>query len=277
MEKNGVYGLGTLPEDCISKIVSFTCPKDACIVSSVSKTFESAAKSDIVWDKFLPHDHAFFVPPSRRFSSKKDLYFSLCNQPLLIEDGNMSLWLEKAKGKKCIMLSSMKMSIIWGDTPRYWRWIQIPEARFEKVAELLDVCWFEIRGKTNSRFLSPRTRYAAYIVFKKVLDQCYGFEDVAIEAEVGVVGKEVSRRLICFDAGVDDQQILRRGGVSDVVVKPLEREDGWMEIEIGEFFNEGGIGCDNEIEMSALETRQLNWKCGLIIQGIEIRPAKIQY
>ncbi|CAH8266514.1 unnamed protein product [Arabidopsis lyrata] len=257
----------SLPEDCIANIISFTNPRDACVAATVSKTFESAVKSDIIWEKFLPAEYESLIPPSRSFSSKKELYFSLCNDPVLIDDDKKSVWLEKASGKRCLMISAMNLSIIWGDTPHYWQWIPIPESRFEKVAKLVDVCWFEIRGRTNARVLSPRTRYSAYIVFKKV--ECYGFQNVAIEAAVGVVGQEPSRRFICFD------EAIRRYGGRRNFVKPKEREDGWMEIELGEFFIEGGIMNSDEIEMSALETKLLNWKCGLIIQGIEIRPAKI--
>ncbi|OAP07817.1 hypothetical protein AXX17_AT2G01380 [Arabidopsis thaliana] len=43
-----------LPEDCISYIISFTNPRVACVAATVSKTFESAVKSDITWEKFLP-------------------------------------------------------------------------------------------------------------------------------------------------------------------------------------------------------------------------------
>ncbi|CAE6075191.1 unnamed protein product [Arabidopsis arenosa] len=57
----------------------------------------------------------------------------------------------------------------------------------------------------------------------------------------------------------------------------MRRQDVWMEIELGEFFNEGGLIDGDEIKMSALESHeQLHWKCGLIIQGIEIRPTKIR-
>lgn len=76
-----------LPEDCISNIISFTTPRDACVAASVSKTFESAVQSDTVWEKFLPPDYSSLVPQSRVFLSKKDLYFSLCHDPFLIEDG----------------------------------------------------------------------------------------------------------------------------------------------------------------------------------------------
>ncbi|KAL0692752.1 hypothetical protein Bca4012_059932 [Brassica carinata] len=78
----------SLPVDCISSIISFTSPRDACVAASVSKTFESAAKSDTVWEKFLPSEHSSLIPQySRVFLSKKELYFALCDDPLLIEDG----------------------------------------------------------------------------------------------------------------------------------------------------------------------------------------------
>lgn len=76
----------SLPEDCISRIISFTSPREACVVASVSKTFKSAANSDIVWEKFLPPECPSLIPPSRVFSSKKKLYFSLCDDPVLIDD-----------------------------------------------------------------------------------------------------------------------------------------------------------------------------------------------
>lgn len=76
----------SLPEDCIANIISFTNPRDACVAATVSKTFESAVKSDIIWEKFLPAEYESLIPPSRSFSSKKELYFSLCNDPVLIDD-----------------------------------------------------------------------------------------------------------------------------------------------------------------------------------------------
>lgn len=90
-----------------------------------------------------------------------------------------------------------------------------------------------------------------------------------------MVGQEASRRYICFDEAIDGEfQRVERG--MRPLVKPEEREDGWMEIELGEFFNEGELMNSEEIEMGGLETKRLNGKYGLIIQGIEIRPAKIR-
>lgn len=132
---------------------------------------------------------------------------------------------------------------------------------------------FEIRGRINSCVLSPRTRYSAYIVFMKA-NICYGFENVAVEVVVGVVGQnleEPCRRYVCFDEDMDKQFRSRDRGKN--LVKPERRKDGWMEIKLGEFFNEGGLLNNDEIEMVALESKQRHWKRGLIIRGIEIRPS----
>lgn len=143
--------------------------------------------------------------------------------------------------------------------------------RFEKVAELLNVWWFEIRGKMKTRLLSPGTRYSAYIVFKTV-DKCPGLADLPVEVGVGLVGQKIRKQLIYFDGYMDNDSRKERGETRDVM-KPNKREDGWMEAELGEFFNEES--CD-EIELSVIEIKSPYWKCGLIIEGIEFRPTKNQ-
>ncbi|OIT36575.1 f-box protein pp2-b1 [Nicotiana attenuata] len=40
-----------------------------------------------------------------------------------------SFSLEKWSGKKCYMLAARSLKIVWADTPRYWRWISLPESR----------------------------------------------------------------------------------------------------------------------------------------------------
>jgi hypothetical protein len=51
---------------------------------------------------------------------------------------------------------------------------------------------------------------------------------------------------------------------------PKKRGDGWLEIELGEFFCKEGE--DRELEMSVQEVKGGDWKGGLIVEGIEIRP-----
>lgn len=151
-----------LPEGCIANIVSFTTPPDACVLSLVSSSFRSASVTDFVWERFLPSDYQAIISQSSKpstltnYSSKKDLYLHLCHNPLLIDAGkkvlqiksfflsiiihvylsligklinHQSFALDKLNGKICYMLSARSLSIVWGDTPRYWRWTSVPAAR----------------------------------------------------------------------------------------------------------------------------------------------------
>ena len=81
--------LDVLPQDCISNIISFTSPQDACRSAMVSATARRAGDSDSVWERFLPTDYKQILSRLMSplvFSSKKELYFKLCN-PLLIDEG----------------------------------------------------------------------------------------------------------------------------------------------------------------------------------------------
>ncbi|XP_043722222.1 F-box protein PP2-B10-like isoform X4 [Telopea speciosissima] len=306
------FDLQSLPEGCISNILSLTSPPDACRSSVVSSGFRSAANSDSVWEKFLPSDiHQILsssVSPSSlsNFSSKKELFLHLCDNPLPLDNGSKTFALEKCSGKKCYMIAAKELSIIWGDTPTYWKWRPDPESRFSEVAELLDVCWLEIRGKLETRLLSPNTTYRAYTVFK--LTETPRGLGILAEASVklanGVGAEEGEVKSVYLDprsvpsnTGAHRQQRgINRGifrlfpwsarssnalnpeeAVRDPRPEgqvPRERWDGWMEIDMGEFFNDRGD--DGEVEMSLLEVKRGNWKSGLIIQGIELRPKENQ-
>ncbi|KAK7258581.1 hypothetical protein RIF29_24162 [Crotalaria pallida] len=327
--------LENLPEDCIASIISFTTPRDACAMSLVSSTLTSAAHSDIVWDKFIPSEYITMIPSSLSFNSKKDLYLYLSQNPILIDNGQKSFVLEKMHGKKCYMLSARSLFIVWGDTPCYWEWISLPNTRFPEVAELIRVCWFEIKGMIKTSILSPKTLYGAYLVFKPSNIGSYGFDYQPVEAFVGIVGEDdTQRRSIYLRTSIEEisdngsgivrlsrAQIKALGlnifiprrypslprriihpeveaqpssPVSSSTHKlaptqissppsfanddsckigveyPKERKDGWWEVELGDFFNKGGE--EKELEMGVHEVKNGNWKSGIILLGIEIRP-----
>ncbi|TKY63642.1 putative F-box protein PP2-B12 [Spatholobus suberectus] len=96
--------------------------------------------------------------------------------------------LDKLNGKKCYMLPARSLFIAGGDTPSYWRWTSVPAARVSEVAELVIVCWLEIKGRIKTRILSPNTLYTAYLVFKQSSAGAYGFKNQPVEVSVGVVG-----------------------------------------------------------------------------------------
>ncbi|GMP40081.1 hypothetical protein CsSME_00010658 [Camellia sinensis var. sinensis] len=281
-----------LPHDCVSTILSFTSPLDACGLSPVSTSFQSAADSDDVWERFLPSDYRDIVSRSvtpLKFSSKKDLYFLLCNR-ILIDGGNKSFTLEKSSGKKSYMLSARELSITWSNEPipMYWIWESIPDSRFSEVAVLRTVWWLEIHGRIETQMLSPNAAYGAYLIMK-ISENAHGLDSIPSEISVKVGNNVVSSNTTYLRCPKDDKkkrqmqslfyanrtQMLRSRLVNngeDTRVLPSEREDGWMEIELGEFFINGGDDANEEVEMSLMEVKGYQLKGGLIIQGIEVRP-----
>lgn len=76
----------SLPTECLSLVISFTSPRDACRSSLVSRAFRDAANSDVVWDKFVPSDYPEIISDDlvSKVSSKKELFRMLSSTPILI-------------------------------------------------------------------------------------------------------------------------------------------------------------------------------------------------
>ncbi|XP_073025987.1 putative F-box protein PP2-B2 [Primulina eburnea] len=263
MGRKSCGDINDLPQDCLVKVLSFTTPKDACRLSAVSSTFRLAAESDSLWELFLPSDYRDIISRSidgsdslpHEFQSKRDLYLRLSDHPIVIDSGHKSFNLEKWSGKKCYMLAPRDLFINW--VSQRWKWITHPDSRFSEVAELTVVSWFGIRGCIKTEMLSFDTDYAAYLVFT-TNSTTFGFDDVPAEAYVGIKGFEMKKRSVYLKGDTDTEFL-------------TQREDGWMEVELGECFVKGG---EDVIVMTLLEVKRLNQKRGLVIQGMEIRPKK---
>lgn len=155
------------------------------------------------------------------------------------------------------------------------------------MAELRTTHWLEINGKIKTEILSPNTTYGAYLIMK-IYDRAYGLDPIPSEISVAVgdqickIGTAYLRRR--GDHGKKKQQMeslfytnrsemLRKRSVTDHQGDgrlPNERGDGWMEIELGDFFN--GEASDQEVKMSLMEIKGYQLKGGLVIEGIEVRP-----
>ncbi|KAF9611186.1 hypothetical protein IFM89_027500 [Coptis chinensis] len=270
-----------LPEGCVTNILSLTSPLDVSVLSLVSSMVKSAADSDVIWEKFLPSNYREIVSTSvsnlnlNDFRTKKELYFRLCDHPIILEGGTKSFQLEKRSGKKCFMLGAKELGIAWGDTPQYWEWKSQPDSRFAEVAGLRSVCWLHIQGKIDTQMLSPNTNYAAYLVFK-VTDESYGLDNPTTEGSVQFVlggGNASGYRTVHldYDSNRAPHRRHRRSSVTQYVGQlPNARGDGWMEIELGEFYNDRGE--DGEVKMTLEEVKNGDWKSGLIVEGMELRP-----
>ncbi|VVB03877.1 unnamed protein product [Arabis nemorensis] len=122
-------------------------------------------------------------------------------------------------------------------------------------------------GNMNTQILSPGTHYKAYVVYK-IRNRRHGLRDLPIQVGVGFKGQEKPKKFICFDESTNKIKEWPKREL----MKSEKREDGWIEAEIGDFFNEGGLMGFDEIEVSIVDITSPNWKCGVIIQGIEFRP-----
>ncbi|XP_028791938.1 F-box protein At2g02240-like [Neltuma alba] len=261
-----------LPADCISNIISLTSPKDACRSSSVSSLFKTAEDSDNVWEKFLPQDYKDMIAESSSQSfisslNKKQIFFHLCDHPVLLNDGEMSLGLEKDSGKKCCILGAKSLAIVLGDTKSYWQWISLPESRFNEVAKLNYVWWLDIKGRVRADVLSPGTIYSAFFVYKLEGDHSMAdrFVEMSVNNEKSFSG---SHRRVILDPSTTNSIMRKKGRAG------RKREDGWMEVEMGDFFNENG--CKGFMEFRLWETNGYI-KDGLIVEGIEFRPKRFGY
>ncbi|KAH7521802.1 hypothetical protein FEM48_Zijuj07G0070900 [Ziziphus jujuba var. spinosa] len=257
-----------LPEVCISHRISLTSPRDACRSSLVSSRFRSAVNSDVVWSKFLPHDYHQVLSNSDLASSmnslsKKQLYFHLYHHPVLVDNGKMSFAIDKESGKKCYMISSRRLPIVCESTATYWlRKSLQAESRFSEVAELTYVSWLSLKGRIETNILSPKTTYAAYFVYK-LKESSSAFMERQVELGVYFEGEEkahgASEREVFLFPSRDQLELCR------------DREDGWMEVEMGDFFNYGGEE-HGVVVFSLMHIHNDTCRLGLIVEGVELRP-----
>ncbi|KAK6143889.1 hypothetical protein DH2020_024237 [Rehmannia glutinosa] len=225
-----------LPEDCLCHVISFTSPRDACRSAVVSAAFRGAADSDGAWENFLPPDYREIISRSVspvEFSSKKDLFRRLSSAPLLIDGGK-------------------KVNLIVG---------------FSEVVELRMVCWLEIYGKISIEMLSPNTTYGAYLIIQ-LTERAFGLDVEPSEVSIEI-GSYKTRGTIYLKC-----DLLKRQGLVDTLREGEDRvvcvrEDKWLEVELGEFYNYGN---HKEVKMWFREVKGVHLKGGLLVEGIELRP-----
>ncbi|KAF7027888.1 hypothetical protein CFC21_039881 [Triticum aestivum] len=251
-----------LPEDLLVHVISLTSPAGAIHATAVSRAFHAAADSDTVWSRLLARDLPQFAKrelPRKPPSTKKGMFRRLSDEPALLPGKYVAI-----SASTCILLSVPKVP------------------RFSQAADIGHVNILKICAKIQRNMLSQNITYVAYMVFK-LGPRFYCFDFPFQEASFGVVGTQ-SIQQVCLQGYVEDgdgtgvpprkhimpssYSIYNRDEVPTQknVVFPRKKADGWMEVELGEFHNEGG---DGEVSISLTETTKP--KSGLIVWGIVIR------
>jgi hypothetical protein len=129
-----------------------------------------------------------------------------------------------------------------------------------------------LRGRINCRELSPNTRYIVYLIFK-LADKSYGLDCRTQEAYITMDDQVVSaKRTVSLHPRTQETPLdmgrSEVGRAEETVSYPRERGDGWMEVQLGHFYNHQG---DGMVVINLQEIVQLNSKKGLILEGMEIR------
>lgn len=123
------------------------------------------------------------------------------------------------------------------------------------MAKLKIVWWLDVSGRLGTKLLSPGTSYAVFFVFK-FGKKTFGFTDQPVELSVRCEGSPtVSHKRVILDPSGD--------GVR-------QRQDGWMEVEMGDFFND--FEDDVLVEYKLWEVNTTFAKKGLVVEGVEFRP-----
>ena len=161
--------------------------------------------------------------------------------------------------------------------------------RFEKVFLLRNSSSLLIMGLAVQRLLSPDTFYAARLIFRNTVNS-FGLQ---FPVTAGVTQRMICcHRRVCIHSEMTRQW--RRGQLHPstfMKLYPLHedpvfrvevanvREDGWMELEIGRFYNDyrPGVEENKEYEPEGETIVSIKGitgilKYGLVLEGIELWP-----
>lgn len=162
--------------------------------------------------------------------------------------------------KMSVFLEARSLYIPHKTNPQHWIWTWDSG---HEVVELQKVYWLEIKGMVDTSCLLKMTCYSAYFVFK--LKQRTQWIHTALTSVRYLKDKgsySESRRCQVF--------LTKSESSKDPGQFPNIRQDGWMEIKIGDFYVTSGN--EGEVEMRLWNTENKYGKSGLIVRGVDVRP-----
>lgn len=233
----------------------------------------SDSNSDTNWEQTLPNDYEEILKLSKdsvEWTTKKELYSILC-RGFLLDNGQQ--WFTAGKnGKKWQMLSARATCVI---EDKNSTWESSNKSRFGEVLLMTAGYEFEVVRDITSQIASPATTYETYLVYKLPKDQFTFDAPLQVKNKNGGYGDEWFVFLVnpphtpVIGPKVDENAYnpLNRPELNAV---SQHRSDGWMEVKVWDF----------QI-VTPPETISMHLKlmhpcrrdlCGLIIEGIELRP-----
>ncbi|XP_051152588.1 F-box protein PP2-A15-like [Andrographis paniculata] len=265
---NAGPGLGDIPENCVACVFLYLSPPEICNLARLNRAFRGAALSDAVWQSKLPSNYHRILqmlshPDANENLSKKDI-FALLSRRLPFDDGNKVLWVDRFTGRSCMSISAKAMSITGIDDRRYWNWIPTEESRFNVVAYLQQIWWFEVDGAVQFPF--PPDVYT-----------------LSFRIHLGRFSRRLGRRVPNFDHthGWDVKPVRFGLSTSDGQCASAECFLGdhgvkhrgcWIEYKVGEFAISRSDP-PTEIKFSMKQIDCTHSKGGLCVDSVSIVPA----
>ncbi|KAM7273658.1 hypothetical protein ACFE04_028322 [Oxalis oulophora] len=262
--------LGDIPENCVSSIFMHFDPQEICQMARLNRTFHGASMADFLWESKLPSNYLYLVkkvieenPDKKSLLGKKEIYARL-SQPNRFDHGTKEVWLDKSSGKICLAISAKALRITGIDDRRYWNHIPTEESRFQSVAYLQQIWWFEVVGELEFEF--PPGTYSLF--FRLQLGKSY---------------KKYSRRLCNLEQvhGWDLKPVRFQFSTSDGQNKTLEcylHDPGtWVHYHVGDFvIDNSNSTTATKIKFSMMQIDCTHTKGGLCVDSVFIYPSEFK-
>ncbi|XWS50583.1 hypothetical protein CRYUN_Cryun12cG0099200 [Craigia yunnanensis] len=258
-------GLDDVPESCISSIFMYLDPLEICKLASLNRVFRGASLADFVWETKLPSNYRYLVKKvlgqSPESLSKKETYARLC-RPNRFDGGTKEVWLDKSSGKLCLSVSAKALKITGIDDRRYWNHIPTEESRFETVAYLQQIWWFEVVGELEFEF--PPGAYSLFFRLqlgkaskrfgRRVcnLDQVHGWNIKPVRFQISTNNsQQVSSECYLYEPG------------------------NWVHYHVGDFVIENS-NSPTKIKFSMMQIDCTHTKGGLCLDSVLIYPSEFR-
>lgn len=256
--------LGDIPESCVALVLMYLDPTDICQLATLNRAFHGASTADFVWESKLPSNYRFLIEKlfdeSEAKLGKKNIYGKLC-RPIAFDDGTKKIWLEKKTGGVCLSISSKALTITGIDDRRYWNHISTEESRFQAVAYLQQIWWFEADGEIEFQF--PAGTYSLFF-----------------RLQLGRTTKRLGRRVCNSDHihGWDLKPVRFQLSTSDdqhvISHYYLDYPGSWVHYHVGDFIVEKANAL-TKIKFSATQIDCTHTKGGLCVDSVLIYPRNL--
>ncbi|KAK8714715.1 hypothetical protein V6N13_042064 [Hibiscus sabdariffa] len=258
-------GLNDVPEGCISSIYMYLDPPEICKLARLNKAFRRASLADFVWETKLPSNYRYLVKEvlgqSPESLSKKETFARLC-RPIRFGGGTKEVWLDKSSGKLCLSVSAKALKITGIDDRRYWNQIPTEESRFEIVAYLQQIWWFEVVGELEFEF--PPGSYSVFFRLhlgkpsrrfgRRVcnVDQVHGWNMKPVRFQLSTsTGQEAASECCLYEPG------------------------NWVHYHAGDFVVDDSVS-PTKIKFSMMQIDCTHTKGGLCVDSVLIYPSEFR-